>query len=152
LRPGRIAPWPGRFLCGWLGGFEGLLEVLPEVLGVLASDADAQEVFGYAAFGGVACAAFECGFDAAEAGRVREDLHRVDECVCAGGAAAHAEGEHEAGTGQRGSGAVVLWVRAEAGVADLVYFGVLARALRKHRGVRLGAFQAQGQGSKPAQA
>ena len=135
-----------------MAGLEGLLEVLPEVLGVLASDADAQEVVGYAVFGRIACAALECGLDAAEAARVREDLHRVDECVCAGGAAAHAEGEHETGTGQRGPGAVVLWVRAEAGVADLMYFGVLAQALRKHRGVRLGAFKAQGQGSKPAQA
>ena len=98
------------------------MEVLPEALGVLASDADAQEVVGYAVFGEIACAAL------------------------------HAEGEHETGTGQRGPGAVVLWVRAEAGVADLMYFGVLAQALRKHRGVRLGAFKAQGQGSKPAQA
>src|SRR5687767_15241674 len=62
--------------CGPSGGFERLLEVLPEVLGVLASDADAQEIFGYAAFGGVACAAFERGLDGAEAGRVREDVHR----------------------------------------------------------------------------
>jgi hypothetical protein len=97
-------------------------------------------------------AGFECGLDAAEAGHVREDLHRVDECVSARCAAAHAEGEHEAGAGQRGARAVVLWMRAEAGVADLVYFRVLAQALRKHCGVRLRAFEAQGQRSQPAQA
>ena len=52
-------------------------------------------------------------------------------------AAAYAEGEHEAGAGERGSGAVVLGVRPEAGVADLVYFRVLGQALGEHCGVRL---------------
>ena len=69
------------------------------------------------------------------------------ECVCARGAAAYAEGEHEAAAGQRGSGALVLWVRGEAGVADLVDVRVFAEVLREDRGVRLGAFEAQGQGS-----
>ena len=57
-----------------------LLQVGPQVLDVLAPDADAQEVLGHdAALGGVAGAALQRRLDAAEAGGVREHPDRVHE-------------------------------------------------------------------------
>src|SRR4051812_30635211 len=53
----------GPRLRGWSRDVERMLKVLPQILGVLASDADPQEIFGDSALGGVACAALECRLD-----------------------------------------------------------------------------------------
>src|SRR4051794_26507272 len=82
-------------------GRECLLEVGPEVLDVLAADADAQQVVGNdGAFGRVAGAPLERRLDAPEAGGMGAEGEGLDERIGAGGAPANAEGEHEAVTAE----------------------------------------------------
>src|SRR3954463_14098608 len=112
VRPGRLkgadAPSgpqsrPASGLRSRPARLERLFEVVPEIVDVLAADADAQEVLGDdLALGGVAGASLERALDSTEAGGVREDPHRVDERVGTLRSAARTEGEHEAWTAERG--------------------------------------------------
>ena len=65
----------------------------------------------------------------------------MEECVGPLGAAADAEGAHEARAVHCG-GTCVLGVRVEARVADVGHGGVFAEAMRQDCRVVLGAFQA----------
>src|SRR3954454_19227874 len=122
------------------GGRKCLLEVGPEVLDVLAADADAQQVLGDdASFGRVAGAALERGLDAAEAGGVGADGDGLYEGIGAGGAAADAEGEHEAVAAEVVAAPLVLRVGRQPGVAHLVDVGVAVQPLGEHGRVALGA-------------
>src|SRR5215208_1373897 len=132
-------------------GRKCLLEGGPEVLDVLAADADAQQVvWDHATFGGVAGAALERGLDAAEAGRVGADGDGLYEGIGAGGAPADAEGEHEAVAAEVVAAPLVLRVGRQAGVAHLVDLGVAVQPLGEHGRVTLRPLEAQRQRSQAA--
>src|SRR5215210_6829638 len=91
------------------GARERLLQVCPQVFDVFAADANAQQIVGDdAALGGIAGATLQRRLDAAETSGVREDRDGIHQRVGAGGATAHAEGEHEPGTGERVAAALML--------------------------------------------
>src|SRR5206468_8212654 len=82
------------------------VQVVPEVVDVLAADAQAQEPGGYVFLSGELAAPFDGAFDAAQAGGVDDEVQGVAEAV-RGGGVGDLEGQYGAEAGHlRGGGAV----------------------------------------------
>jgi hypothetical protein len=99
-------------------------------LDVLAAHADPEEIGGgNVALGRVLGATLDCRLDSSEACRVDDELERGDERFGAFDTAMDPEGEHEARTCHR-LRALVVGVRSQPRVADVVDRGMFAEALR----------------------
>src|SRR5919197_2770601 len=110
---------------------EGIVEVGPEVLDVLAADAEPEQGGWQVLLAGDGGAAFDGRFDRAETGGVPDDPQGLADGVRAGRVAANVEGDHGSVAAHEAARGRVRRMRGEAGVADRADLGMLLQTDRE---------------------